>query len=663
MERGNALYFAGQPEKALQSYRQALSVSSTCLDAWLSGAVILEEAGSPAKAAAWYERAAALSADPEISSALGWARMRAGDISSSSAAFRKSLERRPDDALSLLGLARVELARKRPEEALALLKRAGAAAPLLTLVPYYEGQAYELLGRPPEAVESYRQAVIADSYFLEGRDALGKVYLLKRLYNEAWRQFTRLLEAEPRSKRLKSLLRKVRPLLSRKPPQIGPAGPRPPIPYLEEAAADNSGAPKLRVGIGTSALGRPRARRDLAFSVSSDFEIADADGGRMLAEGRGDGTWHVRLRRIKGRQALFVSDPSGKLVLQRRRPFVVRPLDPAKGVIAIEDVPGAGNISGLPGAGKLLRGTLEVAAHRSSMRLVNAVDLESYTQGVVPAEMPVSSPLEALKAQAVVARSHALFIKEVTRRHSRDGYDVCDGEHCQVYAGARAESRRSREVVDSTRGRIVTYRGRVAHVIYSSNCGGHTQSGRDLSGWGDVPYWSGIVDAEGLAGPRSAWQLRRWLQSSPPAYCRPSAYVHPAHFRWTRVVPFKDLEEKLNRRLHIGALREIRPLRRSASGNVNSVLIRGSQRRVKVTSELDIRGLLSIGSLRSTLFVMEADYGPDGKIAAYVFYGGGWGHGVGLCQSGAMGRAEAGEDYARIIQAYFKDTELGQLVY
>ena len=664
VERGNTLYYAGEPQKALQSYRAALGISTSCLEAWLNGGVLLDETGSPAKAASWYERASKLSADPEIAGALGWARWRAGDLASSASAFRSILEKRPDDALALLGLARVELASKRPDEALKLLERAAAAAPLLNLVPYYKGQAYELMGRPAEAVEAYRQTVIADSYFLEGREALGKVYLLKRLYNEAWRQFMRLQDAEPRSRRLRSLLQKIRPFLSRNPPQVWPTGLHLPIPYLEEAAADNARVPKLRVGIGTSALGRPRARRDLSFSVSSEFKIADAATGRMLAEGRADGTWRVRLRRIKKGQALFVSDPSGKLVFQRRRPFLVRPLHPPQGVIAIEDVPGGGGIQGLVGAGKLLRGDLEIAVHRSSMRLVNVVDLESYTQGVVPAEMPVSSPLEALKAQAVVARTHALFIKEVTRRHRRDGYDVCDGEHCQVYAGVRAESRRSREVVDSTRGRIVTYRGSLAHTIYSSNCGGRTQSGRDLSGWGDVPYWSGAVDGDGPdPGPRSPWRLRRWLQSWPPAYCKPSAYVHPSHFRWTRVVPFKDLQEKLNRRLHVGTLLEIRPLRRSLSGNVNAVLIRGSRRRVKVTSEMEIRGLLSIGSLRSTLFVMDADYGLDRKPADYIFYGGGWGHGVGLCQSGAMGRAETGEDYARIIKAYFKGTELGQLAY
>ena len=239
----------------------------------------------------------------------------------------------------------------------------------------------------------------------------------------------------------------------------------------------------------------------------------------------------------------------------------------------------------------------------------------------------------------------------MTKRHRRDGYDVCDDQHCQVYAGVRAESRRSREIVDSTRGRVVTYHGKVAHVIYSSDCGGYTQSGRDPTGWGTSPIGRASPTWR-IPGPRpippgssgsgcSAGPKR--TASPPPTSIRPIS-------GWTRVISFRDLEDKLDRKYHIGKLRALRPLRRSPSGNVNAVLIVGSKRKVKITSELDIRGSLSLGSLRSTQFIVDLDYTPDRKPQAFVFHGGGWGHGVGLCQSGAMGRAEAGQDVAQTIK-------------
>jgi len=283
---------------------------------------------------------------------------------------------------------------------------------------------------------------------------------------------------------------------------------------------------------------------------------------------------------------------------------------------------------------------------------------------VVSSEMPIKSPVEALKAQAVMARTHALYIKKMTHRHKKEGYDLCDGEHCQVYGGVRSESERSRDVVDATRGRVVTYKGKMAQVIYSSNCGGFTQSGKDVTGWGDVPYWKGISDGYSLGGrPSSPWELRQWLSSWPTAFCKPSNDVHPSHFRWSRVVAFRDLEDKLDKKFRIGKLKSLRPLRRSSSGNVNAIQIVGSRKKVKLDSETQIRSMLGLGSLRSTLFVMETEYDAKGQPAFAVFHGGGWGHGVGLCQSGAMGRAEAGQGYEEIIKAYFKGIELSQLKY
>jgi len=368
----------------------------------------------------------------------------------------------------------------------------------------------------------------------------------------------------------------------------------------------------------------------------------------------------VRVKAVKQRPVMELSADSGRTRILRRAPFVVLPRSRERGLVAL-NLTGAGSAAT---AERLLRGEVEFALWRRSLRVVNRLDIENYTHGVVSAEMPVRSPVEALKAQAVVARTHALFIKTMTRRHLREGYDVCDEQHCQVYGGVRAESERSRAVVEATRGIVVTYRGKPAHVIYSSNCGGRTQSGRDLAGWGNVPYWTGIADAA-VSGPPcdSPWALRRWLTSLPQAYCKPSSFVHPAHFRWARSTPWAELSRKLDRRYRIGGLKRILPRRRSPSGNVNALLLEGTRRRVKVDSEMAIRGLLGTGSLRSTLFIFTTEYGADGKPEAVVFHGGGWGHAVGLCQSGAMGRAEAGQDFRQIILSYFPGTALGRSDY
>jgi SpoIID/LytB domain protein len=661
LRQGHDAYARGDYARAIARYEAASRVNAASVLPWLNGGAVWDEAGQPRQAALWYGRAVRLDAlNYEALGALGWAQLRCHDAAEAAASLRRVLQRDPDDAWANLGLARAELASAQPRKAVTLLTRAEAAGPTSNLDALFLGRAYEALEDRANAIAAYRQGAGSDSYFLEARQALGRLYLRARRYTEAFRQFAKVLEADPRNPEFAALLVKVQPLLSQESPRIG--GVRSPVTPVAPSTAFPKGIPVLRIGIGTTPLGRPRARRSVAFSATTDFILSDAKTGKSFASARADEFWVARLKMVGRRLAMELADASGRVRLVRREPFVITPRSRDQGLVAL-DLNGSGQAAAAT-AEKLLRGEVEIAVWRRTLRVVNRLDLENYTHGVVSAEMPIRSPLEALKAQAVTARTHALFIKTVTRRHRRDGYDVCDEQHCQVYAGARAESERSRAVVEATRGIIVTYRDRPAHAIYSADCGGSTQDGRWLTGWGDVPYWKGISDSPvPEAAPDSPWALRRWLTSSPQAYCKPSSFVHPSHFRWTRFVPWAELSRRIDLRYHTGRLKRIRTLRRAPSGNINSLLLEGTRRRVKVNSEMAIRGLPGLGSLRSTLFLFTPEFGPDGKPEAMTFTGGGWGHAVGMCQSGAMGRAEAGQDFPQIILSYYPGTALGRSDY
>jgi SpoIID/LytB domain protein len=570
------------------------------------------------------------------------------------------LQRDGDHPWAKLGLAQAQLASSQPKAAVTLLTRAPAAGPTANLASLFLGRAYEALKDNANAAAAYRHAVVADSTFLEARQALGRLYLREKRFDDAFRQFSRVLAYDPRNAEMASLLAKVQPLVSEQGARLEPV--RKPIGAVAASPVFPKGVPALRIGIATTPLGRPRARLAAAFSATTDFALKDAKTGKAFARGKADEFWVVRLKRAKKGALLELTDASGKLRQTRAGPFLIAPEDRKKGLVAINLAaePGAA----AAGADRVLRGEVEFAAWKGTLRIVNRLDLENYTHGVIAAEMPIRSPLEALKAQAVVARTHAIYIQKVTRRHHKDGYDLCDEQHCQVYAGARAESERSRAVVEATHGIIVTYKDRPAHVIYSSNCGGHTQDGEGLTGWGRVPYWLGVPDsADASAAPDSPWALRQWLGASPAAFCKPSNFVHPAHFRWARQVPWTLLSRRIDQRYRTGRLKSIRVLRRAASGNVNAILLEGAARKVKVDSEMAIRGLPGLGSLRSTLFVFTPEFGADGKPSAMVFRGGGWGHGVGLCQSGAMGRAEAGQNFPQIVLSYYPGTALGRADY
>ena len=691
--RARALYFSGDVLTAAAAFEAAVKISSTDASAWLDGSFAWAEAGRPDQAIKWARRAAALDSGSGTRAALGWALLRAGQAVEADAVFGKIIEREPDAGWAVLGAGRAKMALGRPADAVPLLKRAEAFALQQTLADYYLGRAQEASGDFAGAAEAYRRAVSSDAYFHEGRDPLTRAYIRQKRYNDAWRQLSRLAEAEPSGRLTRALMSKVRPLLtSSAQPRPAATGRAPVMPPPTDSET-KGGIPFIRVGLGTTALGHPRPRVSVTVRGSGAWHAFDPKSGRELAACGAQESWTVRIlppRRVKGKgkkkktlpARLELRGPDGQTVAVPGDLVRLEPQDPVHGALLLEDDP---NKTGPFSLGRSMRGALEVALfnRRRSLRLVNVLNLEDYTQGVVGAEMPSSSPLEALKAQALIARTHALFIKTVSKWHKKDGYDLCDGQHCQVYAGLHAENERTRSAVAATRGRVAVYKGQLAHVIYSSNCGGSSQSGDDI-GWGHVSYWARASDSpQPIAPPSSPSELRRYLSTWPDTFCKPSGIVHPSHSRWARVVAAADLEARVNRKFKIGKLKGLRVLRRAPTGNVEAMLVLGSKRSVKLKDEFDIRGLLGVGSLRSTLFVMDTEYrlaspsaakAKKGKKAAkaappvlvpetFVFRGGGWGHAVGLCQSGAMGRAEAGQDYETIVKAYFAGVQLSNLNY
>ncbi len=661
--KARALYFSADSLKSAEAFSAAVKVSSGDWRVWADGAVAWSEAGKPERAVIWHRKAAALNDRAEARASVGWALLRAAEPAAADAEFARALASDPNSAWALLGAGRAKLALGKPKEAIDLMGKAAQAAPGQSLADYYLGLAYEKLGDEPAAAEAYKRAVGADSYFYEGRATLSRSYLRQRRYNDAWRHLQKLVEADPGSKLARTMLNKVRPLLTRTAETPATATVAVELPPSETEPWDGK-VPVVRIGVSSTQMGRPRPRQRATIRGNGPWKAVDPTTGRVLLTAAEGERW--TLRRIpakkgkKGKVRLEFHSADEKVAAVPGGAVLLKGDDPANSQLTLEDDP--------EHTPRSFRGDLELALFggKKTIRVVNVIGLEDYTHGVVSAEMPQRAPFEALKAQAVVARTHALFIKTVTKRHRKEGYDLCDEQHCQVYGGVKAETARTRAVVAETRGRVAVYKGKPAHVIYSSHCGGRTQSGKDI-GWGDVPYWQSVADTDARESlPSSPLELRRYLSDWPKGFDRPSTYVHPAHARWTRAIPAKALEEKLNRKFKIGKLLGLRVLRRVASGHVEALLVIGSKKNKKLDDEMEIRSLLGVGSLRSTLFVLDTEYRKEAKALVpetFVFRGGGWGHAVGMCQSGAMGRAEAGQSYETIVRAYFVGVDIGKLDY
>jgi stage II sporulation protein D len=298
---------------------------------------------------------------------------------------------------------------------------------------------------------------------------------------------------------------------------------------------------------------------------------------------------------------------------------------------------------------------------KGDLVIVNAVPENRLLAGLVPAEIFPSAPDEALKAQAVAARGELLA--KIGTRHHGEPFRLCAETHCQVYAGAGKETPRTTAAVEATRGEIL-FAGppparELVDTVYSASCGGHTEHNENA--WMDMPPESALRGhLDGPDAAHNAWaggvtstNLERFLSAPPATYCgRARIQGGPDRFRWTVTRSAAELERLLADR-RLGAVRAIEVLERGVSGRAKVVSLTGSLRSDTIRGELNIRR--AFGNLRSALFAVEV------KDGAATFRGGGFGHGVGLCQTGAVGMAEAGKSYREILQHYYQRSTLRKL--
>lgn len=383
--------------------------------------------------------------------------------------------------------------------------------------------------------------------------------------------------------------------------------------------------PALRVGVlvDTTAV---------TISSPGGLELADAASGRVI-------------RTVAaGASATIAAGATGGLAL--------------RGGGAAEAL-GASTITATPIGGALLtiggkpyHGTAVVRiAGPGRVTAVNQVEMEEYLLGVVPREIGRVGPdlLEAAKAQAVAARTYA--VNYLGRREAL-GFDVFASTMDQVYGGVSAEFDPVSAAVRATAGEILVYGGEPIEAYYHSTCAGQTAAIDEVWNQGPVPYLVSVRDIDPRTGR---------------AYDAKSS-----RFQWTQSWSADSLTTILNRTLadslpagvrSIGALKDIRVERKTQSGRVAAMRISTTAGDFVVGGDR-VRWVLLTPSgaiLNSSKFDISVQRNTAGKPVRVTATGGGWGHGIGMCQVGAMGRATAGQKYREILQAYFPSTRIVKL--
>lgn len=352
-------------------------------------------------------------------------------------------------------------------------------------------------------------------------------------------------------------------------------------------------------------------------------------------------------KRIKANTPIQITIRGSELTaggIKSTSPVSVRPLA-KEGLVKITD-------------GYTYRGYLEFMKSPVSagLTVVNVVPMEYYLYGVVGKEMSPSWSLEALKAQAVAARTYAVFHKNYFKSR---GYDMADDTRSQVYGGVNAEAASIKQAVDGTSGEILTYQGKPIEAFFCASAGGWTEHSENV--WGShVTYLRGVADRS-FHMPSYSWSVTTTPE-------RLAANLTAAG-KGVGTVQSITLSPLAKRPMHVPD--------RGVSGRVRTLIVRGTKGQATITGN----AFQSLFGLKSTLFDFyqgtgtppNPDMGKGGRgltlpIKAgqpLTIYGFGWGHGLGMSQYGAyqMAKENPGvkEYYRQILSHYYTGTTLERL--
>lgn len=291
------------------------------------------------------------------------------------------------------------------------------------------------------------------------------------------------------------------------------------------------------------------------------------------------------------------------------------------------------------------RGDLIFTLKDKGMSLVNYLSLEEYLYGVLPSEIPATWPKEALKAQAVAARTSA--VKNIGR-HDNEGFDLCADVHCQVYQGRSLEQELTNQAVDETKGEILDYKGILIDTFYHANCGGCLRSDAFMP----RPYLADKFDVvkgklQDIRPEQfTAYEEELWFLNNQDVLC---ANQLETKSRWQRIYDQQDFQFIFGY-----PLKQIKKLvieSKERGFHNKKILLDKKNKKIILDKDLSIRDYFD--KLKSSSFKLEIGYGKQHQLQMLIFWGAGFGHGSGLCQEGARAMAKEGYNYKDILKHYY----------
>lgn len=648
------LYFSDEAKSALKTYEMEIEKNPST-DTYLNASFIAVELGQISKAFKILNKA--IEKYPENSDLkreLAIIYTAKQKYKNARKIYFELIDNNTVNSLDYLNIARIELNTGNYTQAENYLNRSLLLDKTIYLSYFFLGRVYEALNKPYYAIKAYEKLLDYDNQILLAKKHLAKLYLDMNNPQTSYKYYKSVSYALPKNDAIKKQTEKVKDKL--KTPQKEIILPEGIINYRKiKKFKIHPKIPVIKVALSTSTNGLPVKTDEFYFSVSCGFWVKTPENKKILSGGSGR-VWSVKYDENKKKSTLF--DHLKKPVVQFSKSVKIVPPKTQSCTIILHSALFDNATAWAGRADRQYRGDMEFSTDnkRKSLIAVNHVNLEEYLYSVLPSEMPDFYPFEALKAQAILARTY--FLKNKKNNYY---FDLCDSQKCQVYKGVENETPQTTKAVNETQGMILTYRDKSVYAVFSSNCGGISQSSKNAWGF-EYDYLKPRVDYVHNDIIYSPYSFKKMFKSAPAGYCSPSKYVNSKNYRWTRYVYSQDISKKISAKKDIGKITAVLPLKRSISGHLQKVLVKGTKDSYLLDNEAKIKYYLSFGRLKSTAFIIEPYY--KGKyIDHLLIYGAGWGHAVGMCQSGASGRADAGHNYRQILGHYFRGTKLKNLVY
>ena len=328
-----------------------------------------------------------------------------------------------------------------------------------------------------------------------------------------------------------------------------------------------------------------------------------------------------------------------------------------------------------------LPGMIEITMINGYLVLINELSLEEYLMCVATSEMGARCPKSLIEAQTIVARSWMLA--NVEQKHVDMGMDVCNDDCCQRYQGTGNLTQHSIDGALTTHGQVLTYQDKICDARYSKSCGGIMESFVTIWDGQELPYLQNLPDRAG-EDPLPAAVIHdeksaiKWIDDQPIAFCSPETVPEESlpdylgnvdeggkYYRWQVTYSQQEFCDLLNQKLNLDAsyISLLIPLSRGGSGRIvelqiNYEKIDGQKAQIRLDRDVAIRQSLNEGFLYSSCIYFELIRDDRNVITQIIIHGAGWGHGVGLCQIGALGMSLNGYSSQEILIHYYPGSQM-----